>query len=311
MIPADVTFDTQPYAADGGFSIGGVVIMLLGMGAAGIAMGALAYFISQWFYLILLFPIAIGAVIGLVGAGLVHIGKVRAPWLAGLTGLLAGILAMLTMHYLEYNKFQGEIENNRQAAQLGMNFLPKEEKEQVRRLLEVKSFPAYIDAQAHEGVTIKRGGGGGRDKGLNLGYYGSYIYWLVEMCIVAGIVLYIAKDPARKPFCVLSNEWKTECCGDNFAVPEQVGVTAVVDALKEGAIGKLAQLKMAARESAATTIPVRLYVYASPQHSEATLVDVKLSQFVTTKEGKQEEKELTMVTYPAKSLETLEQLCKM
>lgn len=308
-LPRDLAFDTQPYVPDGGFSAVGLLVLLIGLGAAGIGMGALAYFVSQWFYLILLFPVAIGIVIGGVGMVLVKTGKVRAPWLAGIAGLLAGILAMLTSHYLEYRKFNNDLNDNRGMAQLNVLVAPKEEKELLKRLLAVKSFPDFIDAKAHEGVTIKRGAGNG--KGLNLGYIGSYIYWLVEMGIVAGIVFAMTRSPAREPFCTSSNEWKTERCGDNFAVPQELGVDAVVSAVRDGAVGKLAELKQVARESTSPTVPVRIYVYASPQHSDVTPVDVKLNQFVTNKNGQQEEKEILLITYPAQALPSLETLCRM
>ncbi len=308
-LPRELTFDTQPYVPDGGFSAVGLLVLLIGLGAAGIAMGALAYFVSQWFYLILLFPFVIGMVIGGVGMVLVKAGKVRAPWLAGIAGLLAGILAMLTAHFLEYRHFMDEMNNNRGMAQLNLLVAPKEEKENIRRMIAVKSFPDFIDAQAHAGVSIKRAAG--NDKGMNLGYIGSYIYWLVEMAIVAGVVFAMTKKPAREPFCTASNEWKTERCGDNFAVPQELGVDAVVSAVREGAVGKLAELKQVARESTNATIPVRIYVYASPQHSDITPVDVKLNQFVTNKNGQQEEKEVLLITYPATALPSLETLCRM
>ncbi len=308
-LPRDLAFDTQPYVPDGGFSAVGLLVLLIGLGAAGIGMGALAYYVSQWFYLILLFPFAIGIVIGGVGMVLVKAGKVRAPWLAGIAGLLAGVLAIVTSHYLEYRQFNIDLNDNRAKAQFKMLLAANDEKEVLKRLLAVKSFPDFVDAKAHEGVTIKRGGG--NDKGINLGYIGSYIYWLVEMSIVAGIVFAMTWKPAREPFCTTSNEWKTERCGDNFAVPQELGVDAVVSAVGDGAVGKLAELKQVARESTTPTIPVRIYVYASPQHSDVTPVDVKLNKFVTNKNGQQEEKEILLITYPAHALPSLETLCRM
>lgn len=309
-LPRDLAFDTQPYVPDGGFSAVGLLVLLIGLGAAGIGMGVLAYYVSLLFYLILLFPVAIGIVVGFVGMVLVKTGKIRAPWLAGIAGLLAGVLAVLTTHYMDYRSAMKEIEVQRNAgAAINLHFGPQEQRDIRRKMMEMKSFADYLDLQATIGVTLKRGAG--KDKGINLGYVGSYIYWLVEMGIVAGIVFAMTRSPAREPFCTSSNEWKTERCGDNFAVPQELGVDAVVSAVRDGAVGKLAELKQVARESTTPTIPVRIYVYASPQHSDVTPVDVKLNQFVTNKNGQQEEKEILLITYPAQALPSLETLCRM
>ncbi|HMP17209.1 MAG TPA: hypothetical protein PKD72_09320, partial [Gemmatales bacterium] len=77
-IPSDLTFETQPFQPDGGFGIGGMLALLLILGAAAVGIGALAYYISQFFYFIFLFPFLMGLVLGAVAVALVKIGKIRA-----------------------------------------------------------------------------------------------------------------------------------------------------------------------------------------------------------------------------------------
>ena len=46
------------------------------------------------------------------------------------------------------------------------------------------------------------------DKGTNLGYYGSYIYWLLEVPFVAWMAIVVMRQFAEKPFCAECQNWK-------------------------------------------------------------------------------------------------------
>lgn len=305
----DVSFAVTPYRPEGGFSPLGLVLLLVGLSIAGILLGVATYFVSKLIYLILVFPLFIGIGLGAVGAFLVKAGKVRTPWLAGVAGLLAGILAMTTQHYLTYRSFMAEIDPVRQEIKDNLNQIPPAERAQIQRIIAVDSFPSFIDYQAHEGVSINRARGGNNDKGINLGYIGTYIYWGIETLIVAGIVLVATRKTALEPFCSVTNEWKTPRCGDNFMVPMELGIQPVAEALKEGALGKVAEVQAHGANSPQGTMPVRLYVYASPQHNDQCTLDAKLVQIVPAKNDQTEEKEVAMVTYPAHALLSLEALC--
>ncbi len=320
VLPSHVRFDATPYVPDGGFGVVGLVMLFLGLAVAGIVMGVITFYVSKLIYFILVFPMVIGVVIGGIGAFLVKRGKVRSPWVAGAAGLLAGILAMLTVHFLQYRSFLDEREvalaGNmimKNAGKQGRNLMLNlavpagPERDRIKRELDVESFPEYIDFAAHEGVTIQHGAG--RQGGMNLGYYGTYIYWIVEALIVGCIVFGMTRKPAQEPFCTLTNDWKVAHCGDNFLVPIEVGSATAAAALKEGDLGKLAEIKAQGANSTGQTEPVRLYVLASPNHFEQCMLEAKLVKFVTGKQGKQEEKELAVATYPASALPSFETFC--
>ncbi len=322
VLPSHVRFDATPYVPDGGFGVVGLVMLFLGLAVAGVVMGVITFYVSKLIYFILVFPMVIGVVIGGIGAFLVKRGKVRSPWVAGAAGLLAGILAMLTVHFLQYRSFLDEREAmfqenplfknvGKQGRQLMMNInlagAPAAQRDLIKRHMAVESFTDYIDYAAHEGVTIQHGAG--RQGGMNLGYYGTYIYWIVETLIVACIVFGMTRKPAQEPFCTLTNDWKVARCGDNFLVPIEVGSATAAAALKEGDLGKLAEIKAQGANSTGHTEPVRLYVLASPNHFEQCMLEAKLVKFVTGKQGKQEEKELAVATYPASALPSFETFC--
>lgn len=314
VLPLHTRFDATPYVPDGGFSIVGLVILFVGLAAAGIVMGVITHYVSKLIYFILVFPMLIGFAVGGVGALLVKWGKVRSPWVAGGAGLLAGILAMLTVHFLDYRQFMEDREADPLLKNVGKNgrnliaaLAPAGERELIKKELAVDNLFDYIDYAAHRGVTIQHGAG--RQGGMNLGYYGTYIYWIVEMLIVAGIVFGMTRKPAQEPFCTLTNEWKSAKCGDNFFVPIEVGSATAATALKEGDLGKLAEIKAAGANSTGQTEPVRLYVLASPNHFEQCTLEAKLVKFVAGKNGQQEEKELAVATYPSSALSAFETFC--
>lgn len=313
-LPTDLRFHTIPYTPDGGFSLNGLLFLLVGLGIAGIVLGVITFYVSKFFYLILLFPMLIGLALGGLGGLLVKKGKVRAPWIAGLTGLLAGILAMLTVHFLDYRQFLDAREADpflknvgKQGRDLLVALAPAADREMVKRELAVENFFDYMDYSAHVGVSIKKAGG--NDKGMNLGYIGTYIYWAVEALIVAGIVFSMTRKPAHEPFCPLTNEWKVPRCGDNFAVPTEVGIDQTTQALKEGALGQLALFKAQGADAASTTEPLRLYVFASPNHTDQCSLDTRLVKFVPGKQGQVQEMQIAMATYPAEALSSFEKLC--
>lgn len=312
-LPRDLQFDAVPYQSDGGFSGPGLIMLLLGLSAAGIGLGALVHVIGQWIYLVVLFPIAIGFFLGGLGTYLIKTGKVRSPLMASLAGLVAALLCFFTQQYLDYRQFLKErdrerlefkaiLQENEQFQKIIKKIKGDKDFNDARAALQVESFPEYIDFRARMGVTIKK---------MNLGYYGTYIYWIIELLIITGIVFSMVRKTAREPFCPLTHTWKTERCGTHFQIPAELGTEAIVAALQEGAIGKISEVKkQTGMDSPENMIPLRLYVYASPQHEEPCTVDVRLASVLPGKQENVEEKELAMVTYPAQALAALETLCR-
>ncbi|MGH7223970.1 MAG: hypothetical protein ACRELF_12135, partial [Gemmataceae bacterium] len=214
--PPPPRFQTQPYVPDGNFPPLGLALTLGGGLMAAVLVGFLASVIGQWFYLVVLFPLLIGLALGGVGMAFIKIGKLRSPLLAGVAAGLSGIMAMGTMHYAEYQRF--------------LNVLAEKLPVNRDQLQDNISFATYIDFMAKQGVTIGRVVQRGNDKGMNLGHIGSYIYWLVEMLVVAGIVWVMMRKAAAAPFCVGCNAWKDERPLGMVTVPvEELAVQAVQD----------------------------------------------------------------------------------
>ncbi len=203
--PPPPHFQTEPYVPDGNFPPLGLALTLGGGLAAAVLVGFLASFIGQWFYLVVLFPLLIGAALGGIGMTFIKIGKLRSPLLAGIAAGLSGIMAMGTMHYVNY---QRSLDDAAKA-------LPFDRGELEKRI----SFVKYLDLSAEEGVTINRAAH--NDKGMNLGYVGSYLYWLAEVIGVAAVAWAMMRTAAAAPFCIGCNTWKNERRLATVAVPDE------------------------------------------------------------------------------------------
>src|SRR5262249_8509816 len=138
--------------------------------------------VKKWLFLVIVFPLLIG--LGEGGACLVgiRVGKLRHPALACVLGIFGGILTMFFVHFFFFLFFRNAIAPG-------------------------TAFARFLNDLASVGVTISRTTGGG--SGMNLGYVGTWIYWIVEVLIVAGVSGAFCWIWARRPFCTRCNTWKT------------------------------------------------------------------------------------------------------
>lgn len=287
---------------------------------AGLAMGCVAGFISQFFYLVLLFPIVMGGAIGALGTYAIKQGKVRSPWLALVAALVGGSCAVWGMHYMDYRAFRTaqlkdttpeELAQIQQVARQFdtlkqnppddedlrdfLDFLAKHP--EVVQALKVETFSDYVDFSATQGVTItsSRGGGG---KGMNLGYAGSYIYWAVELAIIAGLAVVIMRGAATEPFCLGCHEWKT------WRMLGAVDMhTQAREALETGNLNHLLALN---------PVPyVGRYVISAGVCATCGIdspLEVKLDELTVNENNQTTTTRLTMVTLPGDALPLLEQV---
>lgn len=312
-------FDVVKYRPDGGISIGDALQLVGYLGFVGMITGAVAGFIAKYFWLILLFPVLIGGVLGGVGAWLVRRMRVRNPIACGMAGFLAGSLAMFNMHYVEYRTLRSAVDQRvgdnadglRQIAHNLDQFAapdvqqPDDLKEVVQALqqnpefvkvLKIDSVWKYIDHMAEQGVELKKAGAGG--KGMNLGYYGSYIYWIIEALIVAGMAYAIMAGTAAEPYCTECHQWKyAEEWGPVDSAPQ------VSASLQEGTI-------VSFPSGATGSAPIALLkIHRCPNCGDAGTVDIQVDEVSVNKKGEVQRKKLAFVTFPGAALAALQAAC--
>jgi hypothetical protein len=295
-------FVPEEYVPEGGFSAAGLPVLLAGLGAAAVGLGWVASFIGQWFYLILVFPVAIG--LGLIGVGVLlgRLTKMRSPGLAVLFGLVSATLAIVAMHYFNYQRFLKQRDEvlkkvpDLDAVQAPLHDPKEAEAVQfLRDARKVNSFPSYVTFEARQGVTISGRGKGG----LNLGFTGTWIYWGVELAVVAGMAIFGLIGGAAAPFCSTCKDWKQERPLGTLERRD----TDVAAVLRSGEIERLKAYDPALGGG-------NLVVTAAvcPNCKGEAPISVRLVEVTKNEKGEEQRNELAHVTYPGAALPEFEAL---
>ena len=278
-------FETSPYRPDGGCPLTGLLFAASISLAAAMSAAWSVSFIGQWLYLIVFFPLGLGFAVAMAGSFGIRRGKVRNSLCAAVLGFAAGGLAMSAVHFFDYQRFLDAAEN----------VIPGARQIWTDR---GNTVFTYVDMAAEEGVHIGKVGHG-NDKGMNLGYVGSYIYWGLEVLGVGALALCLMLGAARVPFCSACNSWKVERKLGQVNLPSVV----VKQAIASGEIVKLAEADFA-------DIKGCMVIKAAicPHCGEEAPVDVRLEEVTVNAKGEQKSQELLHMTYPGQAIAVLESL---
>jgi hypothetical protein len=302
-------YGAKPYHSDGGFSVQGLALTT-GVGVlVAVVLGVVAAIVGQFFYAILIFPVFIGAAVGGAQTWAIRHTKIRAPLVCGAAGLVAGIVAITTMHYVDYINFrQGmneaalEEQSLREAIAASSDAEERqylnevlaefESDPEVRAAMQVTSFATYLDWSAKQGVEISSAYG--NSKGLNLGHTGTYLYWGVEALIVALISATMPRRRASAPFCVACDTWKNERELGWLRAPAKV----VGDLVQSG---RLADLPATAGTS---DDQVNISAYECPFCTEQAEVVLEVNA-ITYTNGSRDKSPTARAIYPRKAADDL------
>jgi hypothetical protein len=255
--PPPLQFDTVPFRPDGAAPLDGLLLTALFSCGAALVIGAVVSFLHQWFYLVLFFPLGMGLGVGAAGAAGVRVGKVRSPLAAGALGVTAGVLVMLVSHLGDYLLWLRQLEQvaGPRAAELRLTFLE------------------FMNLRAEQGVTLSKVGQG--DKGMNLGYIGSYIYWLVEVAFAAGFAAAVMAATTLTPFCPACRSWKQKRVLGSVAAARQT----VKEIVGRGELTKLLEPNLPAGH------PVVFTAHVCPRCAEQGAVEINLQEVASNATG--------------------------
>lgn len=274
----------------------GILFLLVAVIVGGVAIGLITYFVSTLIYLIILFPLVIGAVAGGVIAGAVIIGKVRSPMGAAIFGLLIAVVLYGTYRYAEYeigfedDMHDAYIDDLRNRVPAGASMSDEQLEEQLDTLLEAlgaesaadfelkeatgsTGFGAFIEYSADLGVTFNRASSSS-DSGLNISGTGAYIYWAIELLVIAGIAAAIGYGRASAPFSEETKEWFGK--DEYVATIPPDAVAQYYQLLKDGNYQAAGQMMVAASNAPPPRVDVMVKRVASPT-ADLVLVIKKLT----------------------------------
>lgn len=272
------------------------VLAALGLGlVAGAVCAVAVHYVGRLFYLVLLFPLVWGLVIGAATAAGVRAGKCRNSAVGLAAGLVAAVASFGLFQVLENRLVHVavlEAVAKGQSLPEGVDVYD----EFLQQKHGGKGFLAHLSARAEMGMNISRAGRGGKDGKPMISGTGMYAYWLVEFGMIAGICGLLALSAAREPFCEKCELWyeKAELAG---IVPSKIDEARTAIAAKDYA--RLHMLVVRTNPGGA------LSVMKCAKCAEAPVV-VKLEAISVDKKGKEERKTIHEEMIPAADARAME-----
>lgn len=275
-------FDTQPYREYKPPAVVGSLLFLTSMSVAGFLVGLVVSFIAlKIFYLLFIFPVCIGIALGAIGNWLVRFIRVREKFVLWAAGVLVAVATMFGWHFGYYLSELNDAEQQRPGARAII-------------LNDPLAFFRLLDRRAERGLTILRRG----RVEQNVGYVGSYAYWVFEMFLMGLMAYTLFKTAGAEPLCDRCQGWKrSRYLGRMTTVPPELVTGPLLD-------GQL--LTLVDRATVTDDICLRFKAAICPTCKTAAPVDITLEQLAPNEKGHIKTTVLEQVRYPGDVLPFLD-----
>ncbi len=228
----------QKYRASGRMSFGGFILLLVLAIISGAALGGIMFAIDHYlhFYLVLMFPMFAGAIAGGLLTRGVYSAKVRSPIVAGIVGLLCGVLMYGVYHAASYYVgFRTEM-RNLYIEQVGETPTDAQFDQELDALLKDEvgdtGIVGYFKFIAKQGLSITSTSPSSSSSPMELKDNIVYGYWVVEILLAGLFAAFIAGKAAGEPFNEDTEEWYGPAV--LFATATAKSRKDLVNALKDG-----------------------------------------------------------------------------
>ena len=226
----------RSYRASNRIPLVGFLLLIVVGGAAAVGLGLALWEISSLMnFLAIMIVLLTGLILGGILSLVARIGKIRNPLIAGLIGLLLGVLLYGVYQYAGYTiTFRDEA---RAAIAENAGKTPSDIvlDKQLDTILQGEvgntGFIGYLLLNAKIGITLTSSSSSSSSD-VELTGTGVWIYWGLEMLMVAGFAAFGAARAARQPFDEETDEWYGK--PTYFASASTKSRKALVSALKDG-----------------------------------------------------------------------------
>lgn len=232
----------RSYRPSGAISAGGFILLLLLAIIVGAIVGGILWAVDNYahLYLVIAFPILAGGIAGGLLTLVVRGTKVRNPLMAGLMGILAGLIMYSVYHYAGYAvTFRGQLrdafvqETKKTPTEADLDDLEK----LVFQDHDIKEtgFVGYIKWSADTGFTVTNSTtptSTTSESDIEIQGNVAYGYYALEILIAALIAAALPFNAAREPFDENANTWYAK--PTVFAVASTKSRKALMQALKDG-----------------------------------------------------------------------------
>ncbi|MCI0398568.1 MAG: hypothetical protein L0332_02695 [Chloroflexi bacterium] len=209
--PAPVELKIPMYRPSNKVPIDGFLMLLLAVMVGGAVVGGLVFLLSRVVYLPFLFPLGMAFAGAIAVAVAVRAGRVRNPAVAALFGVVAGLFIYGVYRYGDYLAFRGVlrqviVQEAANEVDLTGDLVTLNQLVDLFLFEEVgqSGFIGYFLLSAREGVSFSRLSG---NSSLNIGPLFTWLYWLLEVVVIAGLAGAIGAQAAGSPYCERHDRW--------------------------------------------------------------------------------------------------------
>jgi hypothetical protein len=178
----------------------------------GITIGFITFLLTYLIYFAFIFPIAMGIIGGKVMTYAIHKGKVRNPLLSSLFAGVSGLAIYGSLFWGAYWRFQQRFPQFLSPPEQDFFYSSgKSIDEYLQKKTGKTGFLGYVKYSAQKAVVIREAvqGDFAFNETLN------WLYWLVELSIIEGVIITLSYSAAKKPFCEACDVW--------YSQPERIG----------------------------------------------------------------------------------------
>lgn len=267
----------KPYLATNRTPVFGMVLLLIGSVFLGIAIGVLAYFVSNLIYYIFAFSLVVGGATMIAYYKLLEFAKVRHSIIAALMGLITGLLVALAYYATPYWILRSEfITNVQQNYQVSAERASAAFNEILVKETGAGGFIGYMKLRAKEGDQftnyVVENGMPIHEFSFTLKSTWAWIYWLLETVFFSIPTAWIGYDVGKRAFSESANDWYNP-------LPRQIGAVPlkskeeILALLKGNNLQEVSELAVA--EEKITHPMIEIYEQRSNNKKGDILLSVK------------------------------------
>ena len=246
-----------------------LTMVLLTVCLGGAVIGVLAYIVSNYLWLIFLFPLAVGFLGGALVKWQIKGAKLGNPVVAALIGLFAGMLIYSIFFASGYVHFRMEAEKQLAADAAYFGLSPSELLNELL-IYETGSggFLGFLKIVEREGVEISQVTDPS-DRGLAITGTWVYLYYLIEAGLIVGVTTSFAHDAGRQPYCPNCKNWIDKNVRLGYVAKENRA--EFQEALRLGSLSSIIHLFQKDPQSRAPNLDVVLGQCEKPSRCDSVL----------------------------------------
>lgn len=214
----------KPYINQNNIPFPSILLFVAGSIILGITIGALAYLISNFWYLFIVFPLAVGGLAMIPYLKLQRFTKVRHGFISTLMGVLTGLLIVITFYAVPYFTIRFQfITDAQKNYQVDAVTASRTFDEMLTQKTGSSGFIGFLKLRADIGDNHKLyfgiNGAILQSPDFTIKSTGAWIYWLIESILFIIPIAWMGYDERKSLFNKSANDWYNQYAKQIGSVP--------------------------------------------------------------------------------------------